>query len=161
MLSGIVYIRLFFNPNSCLWNNHRILAMFVTLPFCLKNDGARHGGQRWVGRPASAAWQAVKLLKPLVLPLVDFYVCPYTFAYTYTLTLLHTPCLYRTWSLPPGDFYAATRLYSLQSHICQKDSLAQSQTKWTIRGRPAYKLLVGDCSPQVIRRLNFSSWSEL
>ena len=111
----------------------------------------------WVGRPASAsaAWQAVKLLKPLVLPLVDFYVCPYTFAYTYTLTLLHTPCLYRTWSLPPGDFYAATRLYSLHSHICQKDSLAQSQTKWTIR--PAYKLLVGDCSPQVIRRMNFSS----
>ena len=132
--------------------------MFVTLPFCLKNDGARHGGQRWVGRPASAAWQAVKLLKPLVLPLVDFYVCPYTFAYTYTLlTLLHTPCLYRTWSLPPGDFYAASRLYTLHSHICQKDSLAQSQTKWTIRGRPAYKLLVGDCSPQVIRRVNFFS----
>ena len=131
--------------------------MFVTLPFCLKNDGARHGGQRWVGRPTSAAWQAVKLLKPLVLPLVDFYACPYTFAYTYTLTLLHTPCLYRTWSLPPGDFYAATRLYSWHSHICQKDSLAQSQTKWPIRGRPAYKLLVGDCSPQVIRRVNFSS----
>ena len=58
----------------------------------------------WVGLPTAAAWQAVKLLKPLVLPLVDFYVCPYTFAYTYTLTLLHTPRLYRTWSLPPGDF---------------------------------------------------------
>ena len=135
----------------CLW--HCLFVWRMTVP-----DMVGKGG--WVGRPASAAWQAVKLLKPLVLPLVDFYACPYTFAYTYTLTLLHTPCLYRTWSLPPGDFYAATRLYSWHSHICQKDSLAQSQTKWTIRGRPAYKLLVGDCSPQVIRRVNFSSWPE-